>query len=228
VITGQHADGRRFEQKLTKRTKKVRIDQKDLVQLDLAALAELPALTELYVRSEQLTGLSLVPLAGTSLAHLKLIVDLPTLDLASLVGLPLTELTISGGPPALDLAPLATCTTLTDLLIFDGPLATIDLAPLAGCTALRVMWLRSLHLGELDLRPLAQLPDFQAAVLDRSRLTSVTLGDTGFAALTHLDVSHNPLETATLGVLATSRTLKSLRIPRGFTLSFERDEIVRV
>jgi hypothetical protein len=228
VITGQHADGRRFEQKLTKRTKKVRIDQKDLVQLDLAALAELPALSELYVRSAQLTGLSLVPLAGTSLASLKLIVALPTLDLAPLAGLPLTELTISGGPPALDLAPLATCTTLTDLLIFDGPLATIDLAPLAGCTALRVIWLRSLHLRELDLRPLARLPGFQAAVLDRSRLTSVTLGDAGFSALTHLDVSHNPLATATLELLAKSQTLRSLRVPRALVLPFERDEIVRV
>ncbi|HEY0251353.1 MAG TPA: hypothetical protein VGC41_07480 [Kofleriaceae bacterium] len=225
MITGRHADGRRFEQKVTSRNKKIRIDQKDLVELELG---ELPAVEELYIRAERLVALSLEPLANTKLSTLKLIGELPALDLSPLSGLPLTELVISGGPPELDLAPLATCTELTDLSIYDGSLAAIDLAPLANCSKLRLMWLRSLQLTELDLRPLADLPGFNAAVCDGSKLTTVTLGDHGFRAITHLAIEKNPLETVDVGVLATSRTLKSLRVPHDFPLPFQRKEIVYV
>lgn len=228
MITGRHADGRRFEQKVTKRNKRIRIDQRDLVELDLSVLAELPALDDVYIRSSQLAALSLAPLANTPLTILKLIARLPALDLSPLAGLALAELTISGGPPALDLAPLGACSSLTDLLIFDGPLAAVDLSPLANCTNLRLMWMCDLELRTLDLRPLAHLPGFQAAVCNGSELATVTMGDTGFAALTHLDISGNPLEKASLGVLASSRTMKSLRVPRDFALPFERKWIVRV
>jgi len=175
---GITSDGAPYTRRLSSRTRRLNLYKKDLVALDLAAVAsKAPNLETLELGSNPLRALDLAPL--TACPHLEglVITAEAPIDLAPLAECAnLRWLHIHAqGWPALDLAPLAGLAHFESLLVHGGAFEALDLAPLATCAALRNLSLHCPALRATSLDPLATCSQMTSLTLQHTPLTSLTL-----------------------------------------------------
>ena len=177
---------------------------------DLAPLAGLASLTELYVSGNEVSDLA--PLAGlASLTELHVSGN-EVSDLAPLAGLAsLTYLYVSGNEVS-DLAPLAGLASLTELHVSGNEVS--DLAPLAGLASLTYLDVSGNEVS--DLAPLAGLVSLAGLHVSANEVSDLA-PLAGLASLTDLSVGSN--EVSDLAPLAGLTSLETLALPLNYSIS---------
>lgn len=178
TIRARRQDGSTLEVRTTKKTRHVRLAHESLVWVDLSALGETPALTEISLSYRTaLEGLDLGPLARhPSLQSFSATVAGPIdlAPLASCAALRWLRLTVHGDE-LLDLAPLRGHAALESLaLAYEGSQAQLDLSFVRDLPALTSLDIEGGEWRTLDLAPLEGLPLTYLA-LTRQYISSVDL-----------------------------------------------------
>lgn len=181
-VTATRADGSTLEIRTTKKTRHVRLAHEKPVAIDLSAIGDTPALTELFLSTDSAldapdlsaltnhralesftahvkAGIDLRPLATCPLRSLSLDGDgAESFDLSAFAGhstLSTVSLSFSGTQSVLDLSFARTLPALDSLSIDGGNWKTLDLEPLRGLP-LRSFTLVRQYVSEVDLHVLAQ------------------------------------------------------------------------
>ena len=242
-ISVRRKDGSSHVVRTSKKTRFVRLAHEEPVSVNLAALGDTPARSELYLSTSSvidaldlsplakhpaLTSLTatiarapdLTPLASTKLTSLSITLDgKGTLDFRPLHGHPTLEdleLGFVGTQKKLDLSFLRELRALTTLTIDGGDWKTLDLSPLEGLP-LRSFTLVRQYIKKVDLALLAQpaLEELTLAELDlRERFFSL------FPLARCTKLRSLSLEGAEIGMLdvsalAKKKTLREFTPPNG-------------
>ncbi len=191
VQLGTQSDGSPYTRRLTTRTRRLNLTNKDLVSLDLTALAKAPNLETLELGRNPLRTLDLTPLAHCS--HLE--------------GLVITaELPV-------DLAPLAACANLRWLHVHCQQWPTLDLSPLDGLTHFESIHINGDTFITLDLSPLANCP-MRSLSLHCPSVRRVTLSPLAACAqLETISIQHTPVQELGLFPWPNLQRLNLLGVP---------------
>lgn len=215
IVRGVRADGTPFEQRTNKKTWKVRLAHEKLVQVDLTALGDTPALTEMSLSYETaLETIDLAPLAGhPALSSLSFTVK-KRVDLAPLARTPLASLAFDCAE-AVDLSVLRGHPTLATLavgIIGDG-VTSLDLGVVRDLPKLRSLSVSGGDWRELDLAPLRGL-SLESLSLYKQYIEKVDLGIVAQPALESLMLQELELREGYLDLheLAASPKLRFLSL----------------
>ena len=198
---GTRTDGRPYQRRLSKRTRRVRVWNEPVVALDLVALERAPNLRILEISRTPLRALDLRPLTRCAQLEQLAIEAAEPIDLAPLADCPtLQSLHVYCHTwPRLDLAPLAGHPQLRGLSLNGGAFETLDLSPLSHCAALRRFHLESPAVQHLDLAPLGQDTQMQHFSVGKSGVQRLDLTPCrGWTRLETLHLMNSPVHALDL------------------------------